>query len=111
MATSARKENRWRRTLQQDNDRVSDQKREIEAAFMERNERKESVKPEPFASRRQVRSWMRANSDGYESMTELAEAANAVLSIQDRALDDESHWVWDEAYDAFNDTNAHRHSV
>ena len=100
---SVRQENRWRRTLQENNDRVSDRQREIEAAFMERKERKESVKPEPFASRRQVRSWMRANSDEYESMTELAEAANAALRIQDGALDDEAHWIWDEAYEAIHD--------
>lgn len=100
---SVRQENRWRRTLQENNDRVSDRQREIEAAFMERKERKESVKPAPFASRRQVRSWMRANSDEYESMTELAEAANAALRIQDGALDDEAHWIWDEAYEAIHD--------
>ena len=100
---SVRQENRWRRTLQENNDRVSDRQREIEAAFMERKERKESVKPAPFASRRQVRSWMRANSDEYESMTELVEAANAALRIQDGALDDEAHWIWDEAYEAIHD--------
>ena len=100
---SVRQENRWRRTLQENNDRVSDRQREIEAAFMERKERIESVKPAPFASRRQVRSWMRANSDEYESMTELAEAANATLRIQDGALDDEAHWIWDEAYEAIHE--------
>ena len=100
---SVRQENRWRRTLQENNDRVSDRQRDIEAAFMERKERKESVKPESFASRRQVRSWMRANSDEYENMTELAEAANATLRIQDEALDDEAHWIWDEAYEAMHD--------
>ena len=100
---SVRQENRWRRTLQAMNTLASDRAREIESAFMERKERKESVKPEPFASRRQVRSWMRANSDEYESMTELAEAANATLRIQDGALDDEAHWIWDEAYEAIHD--------
>ena len=100
---SVRQENRWRRTLQAMNTLVSDRAREIEAAFMERKDRKESVKPEPFASRRQVRSWMRSNADDYESMTELAEAANAVLRIQDGALDDESHWIWDEAYEAMHE--------
>ena len=100
---SVRQENRWRRTLQAMNTLASDRAREIEAAFMERKERKELVKPEPFASRRKVRSWMRSNADDYESMTELAEAANAVLRIQDGALDDESHWIWDEAYEAMHE--------
>ena len=100
---SVRQENRWRRTLQENNDRVSDRKREIEAAFMDRKERKESVKPAAFASRRQVRSWMRANADDYDNMTELAEAANATLRIQDEAIDDEAHWIWDEAYEAMHE--------
>ena len=102
---SVRQENRWRRTLKEENDRASDRQREIEAAFMERKERKESVKPAPFASRRQVRSWMRANAEYYdENMTELAEAANAALRIQDGALDDETHWIWDEAYEAISES-------
>ena len=74
---SVRQENRWRRTLKESNDRASDIQRQIEAAFMERKERKESVKPEPFASRRQVRSWMRRNAEGFESATELAEATRS----------------------------------
>ena len=70
---------------------------------MERKDRKEPVKPAPFASRRQVRSWMRANAKEYdENMTSLVEAANVVLRIQDGALDDEAHWIWDEAYEAIH---------
>ena len=103
MATSARKENRFKRNLQQANTQLSDRQREIEAAFMERKARPAPVKPVPGASRRQVRRWMRENASEHEGMTQLVEAANATLRLPDGALDDETHWVWDEAFEAFED--------
>ena len=98
---SVRQENRWRRTLQETNNRASDIQRQIEAAFMERKERPASVKPPAGATRRQVRRWMRCNAIDCDGMTQLVEAANAVLRLPDGALDDETHWVWDEAFEAF----------
>ena len=100
---SVKQENRWRRTLQENNTRISDRQREIEAAFMERKEMPASVKPPAGATRRQVRRWMRDNASDYDGMTQLVEAANAVLRLPDGALDDETHWVWDEAFEAFDD--------
>ena len=100
---SVRQENRWRRRLQEENTRASDRQREIEAAFMERKEIKPSVKPASGATRRQVRRWMRDNASDYDGMTQLVEAANATLRLPDGALDDETHWVWDEAFEAFED--------
>lgn len=101
MSTSVRKENRFRRMLQQASTQASDRQREIEAAFMERKERPASVKPAAGATRRQVRRWMRDNASDYEGITQLAEAANATLRLPDGSLDDESHWIWDEAFEAF----------
>lgn len=103
MATSARKENRFKRNLQQANTQLSDRQREVEAAFMERKARPAPVKPVPGTSRRQVRRWMRENASEHEGMTQLVEAANATLRLPDGALDDETHWVWDEAFEAFED--------
>lgn len=42
-------------------------------------------------------------AEHYETATELAEAANAVFRLPDGGLDDESHWVWDEAAEAIDD--------
>ena len=42
-------------------------------------------------------SWMRNNADGFGSATQLAEAANAALELPPGAMDDETHWVWEEA--------------
>ena len=47
---------------------------------------------------------MRHNAEQYETATELAEAANAVFRLPDGGgLDDETHWVWDEAIEAMDD--------
>ncbi len=59
--------------------------------------------PPPSARRRDVRRWMQHNADDYESATELAEAANAVFRLPDGGLDNETHWVWDEAAEAIDD--------
>lgn len=70
---------------------------------MVRGSRKPAIPPPPSARRRDVRLWMRHNAEHYETATELAEAANAVFRLPDGGLDDESHWVWDEAAEAIDD--------
>ena len=100
MATSARKENRWKSQVQQQNDSADRLRREMEAAAMIRGPRKPAVSPGPTASRRQVRSWMRLNANEYECATQLAEAANIEFDLPGSGLEDETHWVWDEAADA-----------
>lgn len=52
------------------------------------------------ASRASVRAWMRAAADDYDTATELAEGANAALELPAGAMDDESHWIWEEAIKA-----------
>lgn len=99
---SVKQENRWRRTLHLSSQTENDRKREIEAAFMERGPRPPAVKPTfDTARRRDVRAWMRHNAHDYETATALAEAANAVFRLPGDGLDDETHWVWDEAAEAF----------
>lgn len=100
MATSVRKENRWKQTVYAANDEITRRQREAEAACLVRGPRPAIVPPPPNATRRQVRNWMRRNVEGFESATELAEAANAALDLPPGAMDDEGHWVWEEALSA-----------
>ena len=107
MATSVRKENRWKRNAQAANDAKSDLRREVESACLVRGPRPALVPPPPNHTRRQVRSWMRRNADdGFETATELAEAANAAMRLTPGAMDDEGHWVWEEAISALEWANA-----
>ena len=48
-------------------------------------------------TRAYVRQWMAANAADYDGYTALAEAANAALRLPEDCLDDETHWIWDEA--------------
>ena len=102
MATSVRKENRWRRQLYAQNSAVSDRLRELEVLAMARSPRS-PVPPSSgvvTATRREVRRWMRVNAEEYEGATQLAEAVNAALVLPGNAMDDETHWVWEEAWRA-----------
>ena len=100
MATSARKENRWKRIVQAANDAESDRRREVEAARMVRGPRHTVAPPLPNHTQKDVRHWMRRNAQEFETATELAEAANAALRLPPGAMDDECHWVWEEALSA-----------
>jgi hypothetical protein len=106
MGTSARKESRWKKSVQAANDEIDKRQREIEAANMVRRPRLAVVPPPPSANRKQVRSWMRRNAEGHECATTLAEAANAALDLPAGAMDDETHWVWEEALSAIEWANA-----
>lgn len=96
---SARQENRYRKLVISQGRAANDRQREIEANFMVRYPRKPVVPPLQSARRRDVRAWMRHNAGHYETATELAEAANAVFRLPGEGLD-ETHWVWDEAAEA-----------
>jgi hypothetical protein len=102
MSTSVRKENRFKRMIFAQNDAADKLKREFEAAFMPRNTRPviNTKPPTPCATRRNVRSWMRRNANDFDNATSLAEAANCNLDLPIGAMDDETHWVWDEAISA-----------
>ncbi len=79
--------------------RDTDRQRLLEAAFMVRGQRQPVMPPKPAATRREVRKWMRMHATDYETPTQLAEAANSVFDLPGDGLDDETHWVWDEALD------------
>ena len=67
---------------------------------MVRGDRHQVIPPSPCATRKQVRRWMRNNAEGFETATELAEAANAALDLPAGAMDNEGHFVWEEALSA-----------
>lgn len=100
MSTSVRKENRWRKNLKAENDAADRIKREVEAAHMVRSPRPPTIAPAPNATKQQVRSWMRRTAPEFDTATELCEAANAALQLPPDAMDDETHWIWDEAVSA-----------
>ena len=97
---SVKQENRYRKWVIETGRAETDRQREIEAATMERKPRPAAIPPKPNASRRQVRSWMRSNADGFDTATSLAEAANAALILPPDAMNDDTHWVWEEALSA-----------
>ena len=97
----AKKEIRDRKRVIEEGRRITDIQRQIEALHLVRNPRPEPVRPLQSARRRDVRRWMRANYSDYETATQLAEAANAVHRIDDDPLSEETHWIWDEAVEAF----------
>ena len=97
---SVRQEHRYKKLVISQGRVATDRQREVEAACMVRGPRPAAVPPPPNHARRQVRSWMRRNAEGFDTATELAEAANAALRLPPEAMDDEGHWVWEEALSA-----------
>ena len=97
----AKKEIRDRKRIIEEGRCITDIKRQIEALHLVRNPRLEPVRQLQSARRRDVRRWMRNNYSDYETATQLAEAANAVHRIDGNPLADETHWIWDEAIEAF----------
>jgi precorrin-2 methylase len=98
---SVKQENRYKKLVYSASQEANDRRREIEAAYMDRKARPPVIPVKPNATRQQVRSWMRKNVADYDDMTKLAEGANAALDLPTDALDDETHWIWDEAYLTF----------
>ena len=99
---SVKQENRWRKHL---HDEALDAERRRHAALcigVNRPPRAplEKVRSATTASRAKVRAWMRAAAEDYDTATALTEGANAALELPAGAMDDESHWIWEEAIKA-----------
>ena len=98
---SVKQENRWRKHL---HDEAIEAERKQHAALcigLKRPPR--SPLPQvrnATASRASVRAWMRAAAEDYDTATALAEGANAALELPSGSMDDETHWVWEEAIKA-----------
>jgi len=97
---SARSEARWKRKGQQENNQLNALHGMLEALRAPRRACQSPLSTPANASRTTVRRWMRANVQDYDSATQLAEAANAIFALPGQGLDDETHWVWDEAANA-----------
>lgn len=98
---SVKQENRWRKHL---HDEAIDAERKRHAALCMGIKRSPRA-PLPqvrsaTASRARVRAWMHAAAEDYDTATALAEGANAALELPAGAMDDESHWIWEEAIKA-----------
>lgn len=100
--SSVKQENRWRRTLKEMNDDAARKKLAVESLSIARVPPVPVSTNAPTATRRQVRAWMRraVAEEGYNDATHLAEAANDEFHLPEGAMDDETHWVWEEAIDA-----------
>jgi len=100
---SVRQENRWRKTLHEANSAINDRQREIELLGLVRLPRP-ALKPIAKSDTRiRVRRWMGHCAGDYDTATELAEAANIALNLPEGARDDETHWIWEEAFLAMED--------
>jgi hypothetical protein len=105
MATSVRKENRWKATLQAENDARDKIRRELEALSISRKPRVAVNNVSNLPTKSSVKKWMRDNASEYGSATELAEGANAEFDMPIEWLDDESHWVWELAEAFYYDSD------
>lgn len=97
---SARSEARWKKRVQAENNERDALIGMIEAAALTRTPRAAIPALPRNHNRAYVRQWMNANANEYTSATELAEAANAALRLPADCLDDETHWIWEEALNA-----------
>lgn len=97
---SARSEQRWKSRGQAENNQRNAVLGMIEGMRLPRAARKAALPPSLNPSRARVRGWMLANAADYETMTGLAEAASAAFRLPENCLDDETHWIWDEALSA-----------
>jgi hypothetical protein len=98
---SVQQENRNRARIINANNATDDARILREAASMSRAPRVACATPMPAINRHQIRAWMRANAADYDyCATSLTEAANAALTLPSGAMNDSSHWIWDEAYKA-----------
>lgn len=95
---SAAMESRWKRRTMAENNEINARKREHEALRLVRGPRTaHAISASKIPTRLDVRRWMRTNASEYETATELAEAASVELCLPQDWIEEESHWVWDEA--------------
>lgn len=101
---SVKQENRWRKHLHED--ALSAERKQHAALCIGLKRQPRAAVPQVTCatnSRASVRAWMRSAAVDYDTATELAEGANAALILPAGAMDDETHWVWEEAAKAIPD--------
>lgn len=93
-------EQRWIRRCIEQNQKATDDARLRERLRMPKHPRKPVPNPQALPTRREVKAWMLRNADDCdEGCTRLVEAAAAGLDLPEQWLDDETHWLWDVAFE------------
>ena len=99
---SVASENRWKAKLHRE--AAEDERRRHDTLMAgESREARAELPPQPrtIATRAEIRRWLRANAIDYDGPTELAEGVNAALELPPGALDEGTHWIWDDALTAW----------
>lgn len=96
MSSTARSEARWKRRCTEQAQARNDRERQREVLRAWRAARAPTPPVSGPPSRRAVRAWMR-RADCDEGATVLAQTAACALGLPEHWLDDETHWIWDEA--------------
>jgi hypothetical protein len=101
---TAKSENRYKANSLAKARHLSTEAAERETLLLGRRDGKSAAPAAPqWADQRTARNWMRRNSLGYDSATELAEAAACALDFRGGdPCGDETHWIWDLAADCFD---------
>lgn len=95
---SVQSEQRWKRRGQRENNKQAALSGMLEGFGLARSPRTSAAAAMPRNhTRAYVRQWMTAHAAEYDGCTALAEGANAALRLPADCLDDETHWIWDEA--------------
>lgn len=95
---SVQSEQRWKRRGQRENNEQAALAGMIAGLGLHRSPRVAAATTTRNHTRAYVRQWMAAHAAEYgDGYTALAEGANASLRLPEDCLDDETHWIWDEA--------------
>lgn len=98
---SVQSEQRWKRRGQRENNEQAALAGMIAGLGLPRSPRVVVATTTRNHTRAYVRQWMTAHAAEYDGgCTSLAEGANAALRLPVDCLDDETHWIWDEAFRA-----------
>ena len=94
---SVQSEQRWKRRGQRENNEQAALAGMIAGLGLPRSPRVAAATTTRNHTRAYVRQWMVANIHEVDNYTLLAEAAADKLDLPQEWLDDETHWIWDEA--------------
>ena len=99
---SVQSEQRWKRRGQRENNEQAALAGMVAGLGLPRSPRVAAATTTRNHTRAYVRQWMAAHAAEYDGCTALAEGANAALRLPADCLDDETHWIWDEAFRAMD---------
>jgi hypothetical protein len=97
---SIKSENRYKANSMAKARAIGQRNGEMEA--MDRLPREQQQQSMRYSTRAQVKAWMVNHADHYDSMTQLACGVELALWMPFGCIDDETHWIWDCAYEAWS---------